>query len=248
MGQFGFKEVIGVIVTYNPDSNLERNLRLLLSQVNSVVIIDNNSDSILLTYIRKLVSNYVGDTRVTIIENDENLGIAKALNQGCIFARKNKFEYSLLLDQDSLISEGMVESLFGLISCVSGRSIVSPNIISQSTENSHDEIPSRYFLATDSFRFKRSAVESSHLDVLFNITSGSLVDLRVWNEVGGFLEDLFIEGVDNEYGLRCNMLGYKVTVDKNSYLRQVYGNQKVRYFLGFKFYPTYHSPLLRSIP
>ena len=51
----------------------------------------------------------------------------------------------------------------------------------------------KYMINTDSFFFfKREAVSSKPLKVAFNITSGSLIKLNVWKEIGGFWEDLFI--------------------------------------------------------
>jgi rhamnosyltransferase len=44
------------------------------------------------------------------------------------------------------------------------------------------------------------------------ITSGSLVDVRLANAIGGFREDYFIDQVDHEFCLRARAHGYKVVI------------------------------------
>ncbi|WP_375450212.1 glycosyltransferase [uncultured Devosia sp.] len=50
--------------------------------------------------------------RQHVIALDENKGIAKAQNIGIAHAQERRVEYILLLDQDSVPSNGMVENWY----------------------------------------------------------------------------------------------------------------------------------------
>ena len=43
--------------------------------------------------------------------NSENLGIAKALNQGIEIAIKEKFEWVITMDNDSIATENMIDNM-----------------------------------------------------------------------------------------------------------------------------------------
>jgi rhamnosyltransferase len=229
-----------VIITFNPDDGFGENLAAITSQVDDVVIVDNGSEKNSLHRINECISQY---SNIVFIKNDTNLGIAKALNIGCSYLLERDNLYALLLDQDSLVTDGMVESLFKTIAQYNSCAVASPKIIAKDSDNNLGVIPSRYMLPSNSLFYRKSLIKSEPLKVLFNITSGSLIDLATWNEIGQFQEDYFIEGVDNEYGLRVNRLGYSIIVDNNASLVQQYGDQQVKTLFGRNFFPTFHRPL-----
>jgi rhamnosyltransferase len=101
----------------------------------------------------------------------------------------------------------------------------------------------KYMVKTNSVLYKKKFVADEPLEVAFNITSGSVLDLDIWESVKGMWEKLFIEGIDTEYCLRVNTLGYKVLIDNKSKLLQAYGNQTSVSFFGKNFFPTNHNPL-----
>ena len=95
------------IVLYNPDINrLEENLKSILPQVDSVILVDNGSkntveiDEFTLQYVR---------SDVRLVRNAKNEGIAKALNQILDYAIQNEAEWFLTLDQDTVSYPGLIE-------------------------------------------------------------------------------------------------------------------------------------------
>lgn len=229
-----------VIITFNPDNDFGLNLAAASHQLDKIVVVDNGSeDSSLIRIKESLLQN----TNVILIENNSNLGIAKALNIGCQYLLEGDILLALLLDQDSLVTDGMIESLYNTISRLNSCAVVSPKILAKDNNNNLGNIPSRYMVPSSGLFYKKLSIEKEPLKVLFNITSGSLIDLTIWNQIGQFKEDYFIEGVDNEYGLRVNSFGYSIVIDHNASLVQQYGNQQVKTLFGKKFFPTFHSPL-----
>jgi len=229
-----------VVITFNPDNDFGLNLTAASHQLDKIIVVDNGSQESSLNRIKDCVSQH---TNVILIDNKNNLGIAKALNIGCQYLLERDTSFALMLDQDSLVTDGMVASLYNTISSLNSCAVISPKILAKDNDNNLDTIPSRYMVPSNGLFYKKSSVEKEPLRVLFNITSGSLIDLTIWNKIGKFQEDYFIEGVDNEYGLRANSLGYSVVIDNNASLVQQYGNQQVKRLFGKNFFPTFHSPL-----
>ena len=102
-------EVCAVVVTYNPDSSLEQNVRALLPQVGKVIIVDNQSSPAA----RSLVAHAASDCEVEVVWNDQNLGIATGLNSGIDRALSySQYSWIATFDQDSLVPPDFVATIF----------------------------------------------------------------------------------------------------------------------------------------
>ena len=76
MGSF-CKKICAGIVTFNPEiSRLSENIDAIRNQVDAIFIVDNNSNNI--NIIKKIISK---DSGIKLICNNQNRGIATALNQ-----------------------------------------------------------------------------------------------------------------------------------------------------------------------
>ena len=95
------------IVLYNPDINrLEKNLEAICSQVKNVYCFNNGLENEMAVEI--LFRKY---TNIYMVGDGTNVGIATALNELIKKAKEDDIEWILTLDQDSVVCEGMVESL-----------------------------------------------------------------------------------------------------------------------------------------
>lgn len=182
--------VCAIIITWNPSSEIYKVLSLISPQVKEVIVVDNGSDNDKLQIVSKLASRF---SNVKIIQNKENLGIAQALNQGASYAFKNGHEWMITLDDNGLVQPTMVNCLlkeYGSLpeSLQQQTAIVAPNI---------KNLKGPTHKNTNSFFVKATP------------TSGQLIKTKVWHEIGGYKEDLFISGVDHEFCLRALRHGYK---------------------------------------
>jgi len=75
------------------------------------------------------------------------------------------------------------------------------------------------------------------------ITSGSLINLSLFNIVGQFDENLFIDEVDHDYCLRAITNSYKVIMFKNIGLKHQLGDAKLIKFFNIKKSIISHSPI-----
>ena len=103
-------KVITGIVLYNPDLHrLQDNISAIKPQVEKVVLIENGSKET--CYLKEFE-----DEKIEVIVNDENMGIAYALNQVMQFAHDNGSEWALTLDQDSVVPPDLIETYMKLTS------------------------------------------------------------------------------------------------------------------------------------
>ncbi|MDG4498749.1 glycosyltransferase family 2 protein [Streptococcus suis] len=193
------------IVTYNPDiSILEVNIISLKKQTDEIVIVDNFSENIEEIY--QIGNKY----QVLIISNNQNLGVATALNQIMSFSEEKLCSWCLTLDQDSLIPDDLVSKLSnyrnpdnGIVSC---RHIDRNDVRTEKNSNSVEYVE-------------------------WCISSGALSNVVAWRDIGKFDDYLFIDGVDLEFCLRLQEKNYKVLKVNNAVISHSVGDAKLfRFF------------------
>lgn len=128
------------------------------------------------------------------------MGIAAAQNVGFKVAAEHGADFIVLFDQDSLPPDGMADGLKQHVLALqqSGEKVaaIGPQLIdgrwdSQGRLRQHGS---------------RQAAHLQRVDHL--IASGSMIPWTTLKEVGGMNEDLFIDFVDIEWGLRAKRLGF----------------------------------------
>ena len=184
--------ISAVIVLYNPDQySLFGNIESCVSQVQHTFLIDNseNPDSQLLDRLKNL-------THVSYIWNNGNQGIAHALNLGAAKARELNYQWLVTLDQDTLLPSNFVERIAAQIDSDAENNV---GILAPAYENGRT-------IAVDG---AENGFQGRPKAVLFTMTSGNFLNLRLHDLVGGFMDALFIDHVDHEYCLRLNANGYK---------------------------------------
>jgi len=219
--------VCAIIVTYNIGQALRRCFDSIRDQVAHVIIVDNGSDEITRGELNKLASA----NSATIILNERNEGIARALNQGVKCALSKKYPWVLTLDHDSEATPGMVEKLLRTAQLLhqGGRrdvAIVGAN---------HLDRNAGVFLTR-----LRPVDDSGPVEVEHQRTSGSLINCDVFNKVGFFDEALFMYYVDDDFCLRLRRAGFKLFLCPGAVLLHSEGSKQKRRFLWRKvFYDGY---------
>ncbi|MBA2671884.1 MAG: glycosyltransferase family 2 protein, partial [Gemmatimonadetes bacterium] len=227
----GVAVVVAIVVSYQPERSLLRNVEALLPQVGSVVVVDNGS----VGESRQWLEPLRAAAGVKVVDLGENLGIAAALNEGIRQARGLGAQWVLTMDQDSTVPTGFVARLLAAYeaSRKSGRvAIVAPRYLDQSTGLEHSFAKNR----DDSRGW--AAVEMT-------LTSGNLVRLDALDAIGHFDEALFIDYVDMEFCLRCRAAGYAIVEASGATLLHRLGNASRHRVLGRTVAATNHSVLRR---
>jgi rhamnosyltransferase len=218
--------VCAVIVTYHPSSGMLENMASIVAQVQGLVVVDNGSDDDEVRSLRA-ASRSLG---FQLIENGSNLGIAAALNQGVLWAKDNDFPWVILFDQDSKITEGFVGQMFS----------------SWESHPERERIGSMHPRYTNPETGAQAEMQrASDGSPLTSLTSGALMPAWIFDKVGLFASEYFIDLVDCEYCLRIRAAGYTIADSKNAILLHVAGQPKRVSVLGFSFQPTYHNSIRR---
>ena len=162
-----------------------------------------------------------------LIVNNQNLGIAKALNQGAMKAVELGYRWALTMDQDSVIDDKIISSMISFLEKRPDKesiAILSP----------------RHLLQQDATI--KVADETREYTTTINVmTSGNLLNLNIWKKLGGFEEKLFIDMVDLEYNCRCVQNGYKVIMLNHVIMPHSLGNLQVKKLFGKEFKIMNHN-------
>lgn len=206
--------VAGMITMYNSDYSVIDRIDTYASQVETLFVVDNSE------YTNTTLVSAIKDKffNVKYINNNGNVGIASALNIASKSALKENFSYLLMMDDDSEATDSLVDELVS-IAARDGVGIASP-------KSDTDDL------------------NSGVVEVLTTITSGSVLRLDAYVQVGPFMDELFIDWVDHEYCFRLQKFGYKVMLANDIKLKHRLGLKKTLLFAGFiKVSWRSHSPV-----
>ena len=212
-------DVCAGIVLYNPDMDrIVAVINSIKDQVKELYLVDNGSECV--SQIRELVDSIVG---VYLIENSENEGIAKALNQICQKGIEQGFHWAITLDQDTICPANLVERLTQFVN-KENVGIICPAVDYEGIELKTPE---------DGRVFE---------EVYACMTSSSLTNLEAWKFVGGFDESYFIDFVDNEFCMKLRLKSYRILRVNTCAISHQLGNSVEKRFLGKTWKGTSHKP------
>lgn len=222
------ENICAIIVTYFPDANFTSRVKNIAKQVNQVIIIDNHSDD---SYV-KVLQDLSYRLSIHLILNSDNVGVATALNQGMTEVKKQGYAWALLLDQDTDPTDSMVELLIDTYNSFPQKDILAV-------------IGSNYFNAINNKTNLSFKDDSEWAEQKTVITSGSLISLKVFEIVGCFRDQFFIDHVDDEYCLRARSKGFKIIMTRKPAMTHTIGNVKIHRLLWRKVGTSNHAAFRR---
>ncbi|MEC5194038.1 rhamnosyltransferase [Xanthomonas campestris] len=183
--------ICAIIITYNPKSSFLNLLETLLTQFSMIFIVDNGS---------ALFPEIEVKASLKVRHNEQNLGIATALNQGLEDALNSGYAWAVTFDQDCEPSS---------------------NFLNEMMRSSENISASEFLLGANYYHAHRDRIAhpppSSGVDPFPKttvITSGMLLRLEFAKAIGGFRDDYFIDSVDHEFCLRASLNGAKIMITK----------------------------------
>lgn len=203
------KALSSVTVWYNPSPQDVNSIKSYNSFFEKIYIIDNSSKDN--NNLAAQISNAL------YVPNNENLGIARALNIGCKKAMEDGFKWVMTMDQDSSWNKDVLEQY---LSAVCGN---TDDTIKSFAPKHRNEIKS---LVGD-IKYKLEDKDANDVNFPAKVmTSGNIISLETWNNIGHFNEELFIDEVDHEFCYRLNHAGYKICEFQNIYMVHTLGHVK----------------------
>jgi rhamnosyltransferase len=192
--------IAAVVILYHPDEKAVENFDGYAEQADVVYVVDNTP-----LPEAEFAERFSKAGNVVYLPQGENLGVAAALNIGAGRAIADGYDFLLTMDQDSRVAPGMVDTM---LKCIGAHGNDRVGIISPFHAVKSDPQPAR----------------SGCEEVLTVMTSGNLLNLGAYRQVGPFLDELFIDYVDDEYCLRLNAAGYKIIRCNDAVMEHGLGN------------------------
>lgn len=177
-------KVAGIVTLYNPTENEINNILSYIDNLEILYIIDNTEGE-------SNIDRIPNSNKIQYMFNNENIGVAKALNIGAQKAIHDGYKWLLTMDQDTTFKPGVFEKMKEVI--------ISKDM-------------SKYGIITPWHKTKimnkKPETEFDNPDDV--MTSGNIINLDVYRKIGGFKDWLFIDGIDIEYCLNLRSNGYKI--------------------------------------
>ena len=212
--------VAGVVILYQPEDNVLENVHSYFSVIDKLYVVDNSENQI--SFVATTLKN---EEKVKLIYDGKNQGIAKRLNEAASLAIAEGYNWLLTMDQDSKFNEAILSDYL----LCAGSYLYKDNTAMYGVE----------------YERQISNPECTPKEVVQLITSGSIINLNLFNAIGGFDEALFIDEVDLEYCYRAITKGYKIVKFSNIFMTHQLG--KVSYHKSLKNLEstprTLHSPV-----
>jgi rhamnosyltransferase len=207
-------KILGITILYYPNEEMAMNIHSYLMAIDKLLIWDNTPGG----------SNIHFPDNQKIIRRgtNENVGIGKALNEAIVYAGINGFTHLLTMDQDSYFKDDDCRKYMDIVKEAKQKTIFSPNYLIHGKE---------FYPGQDSF-----------IEVETTMTSGTLYPVSIFDEIGVFRDDFFIDAVDTEFSLRAKQNGIPTKIVPAVYLIHAAGYQKKKHkFLWKTFFPNEYS-------
>ncbi len=193
--------IAATTILYNPAANYLENIRSYAGLVEKVYIIDNSEFP---PECRQEEISSIGNA--TLILNNQNLGIAKALNQGIKLAMADGFDWVLTMDQDSSFDGDNFQNYLASL---------------EKLDDSENAAVTGVVYEPGKLKVPEKITSANML-----ITSGSFINIEIFKRLGGYLEKLFIDEVDHEYCFRAKLAGYQVLLFEHIFLKHNLGESR----------------------
>ena len=235
--------ISAIIVIYNPhEPTLLRLLRSLENQVQTIVIVDNSP------HIKSTLKlwDQIHSANLKYIPLEKNMGIGYAQNIGIEWAITQAADYVLLMDQDSIPNKDMVANLLEVFSSNHER---ASNIIAAGPTFTDPRSLVKSSFLTSRFGFPARQIHHTQLQAPeivaahFLISSGSLICIPKFLQVGGMRSGYFIDHVDTEWCLRAKNKGFGLVGQPLAQMEHSLGDETKRlWFFGWRLI-SYHTPI-----
>ena len=213
------------VVLYNPDDTIFENILTYGNYVDKLIVIDNSlkKNNFLIDKLSE-----VFESKLIYINNNDNLGIATALNQACDKAIELQFKWILTMDQDSsFINFDHYKKCLEKVQNVNNVALLAANTDKEGYSN-----------------FDKNECSCNYREDKFSvITSANIVNLEYFEEIGRFNDKLFIDMVDYDYCLRINIKKFKILYFPDVFVEHKLGEVHLRtnIFTRKKKYKTEHN-------
>ena len=196
-----------VTPNYNGKNFLEKYFSSLNQDsdyIGEVIIVDNGSDDGSLEFIENNSFNFP----VVIIRNNENLGFARAVNQGIL---KAKYEFIFSLNNDAFLNKHSIKPMIDLMNSNDDVFSVQAKMLQFNNPDLIDDVGDEYNLLAWSRKIGENQNTSNYLETfkIFSSCAGAAMYRKsLLLELGMFDEKYFAYVEDIDLAIRSHINGY----------------------------------------
>lgn len=210
-------DVLVVVVSYNGLRTIGQTVGALRRQVGHIHIVDNGSETESLGVLESLER----EPDITVERLGENRGVGYALNRGVQYARQMGCTWLLTMDQDSVVDNSLIEAYRAAVEGDPTMVCLTPRITNR--------------------KRKKDAAGGV---ISYAITSGNLVRVSVFDQIGLYDEGFFIDCIDFDFCLRLRRAGYEVHRVPTAMITHQWGDS-IEVPKAAREYYARHSPVRR---
>ena len=200
--------VAAVVVVFDPDDRFRQLLLTLVEQVNKIWIIDNQPNSVSCNYING--GQLQQRNNITLLENQKNVGLAAAQNQGIELALEDGVDWILLLDQDSILDKDFVKNMLNTGLKYKNKKNIGFLTPRHEFDDGRPSVPTYSkgsFLKPRRYHMSLAEIDDT---LLFGMASGSFIPRQTLEEVGLMREEFWIDYIDYEFSFRVRKRGFRI--------------------------------------
>ena len=208
----GFKylpDLLGSIFKYPPS---------LVEQ--KIIIVDNASTDGSLSWLK---SHY---PQTIVLQAQKNLGFASGNNLAITYVLKNGFDYVMLLNQDTIVTEGYLDKLIKALKVNNKAAAVQPLLLlhpETNLVNSYGNVIHYLgFGYTAGHRENKFAIKSLKNPINYCAGAACLIKISALKKVGLFKDELFMYHEDLDLGWRFKLAGYQNIIEPGAVVYHKY--------------------------
>ncbi|MDH7605811.1 MAG: glycosyltransferase, partial [Melioribacter sp.] len=210
-------EVSILVATFNGLEYTQKFIESLISSTDinyELIIVDNNSHTELLRYLKRLENKI---NNIKIIYNKENYGFPKAINQAILLANSN---YLLIVNNDIIFTEKSIDRLIDFAKTDPNIGIVAP--ISNEVSGLQRDLDAKYTSIEEMHKYSNFIRENNKGQLLFFPRVAflcTLIKKELIEKIGG-LDERFSPGnyEDDDFCLRAQLAGFKTVIAKDVFI------------------------------
>lgn len=208
-----------VVVLYNPAKEELKNILCYAGKVDITYIVDNSPRS---NYEQLMEIMNIDHKKIIYKHFPDNPGLCKGMNIGISALRKSGCAWVFTMNSDSCFKNDVI-SIF--------REYV--------TQNDCTDIA----ILAPLYDFDRHKVNCYNgvRSLKRTMMSGNYLNVEIFEKMGGFLEVLFVDGLDNDYCIRCLKKGYRILECGQAVMEHMPCKTHTLSVLGRKFMYGYDS-------
>jgi rhamnosyltransferase len=226
-----------IIILYKKDIKfLSKKIKNIYAEVDNFYIINNSYEQI----------KNLKDKKINIINLNVNLGIAAAQNLAINLSYKNKDDFILFSDQDTIFPPNFIKNILNFFFYCKKKYgnlfAVAPNLYDRNKKVLSGFVKRNTFFRKNIFKNKSHLENNNDSKITEAMSSGMFIDANKLKKIGYLNENFFLDWVDFDLCWRALKKGYNIIGSRNIIASHFLGSDSVKIFRkSFHIHPPIRS-------